>query len=118
MTPDERRQEPRVRAAYNIAFECFLSGIKVDEGIAHTVNMSEHGALIEMPHGADLDASLIIWITAPFYTLLVKGNVVHSRSMGNGLFHVGVKLTDVIEGNWTVLRRDMQTRMNEGLIEA
>lgn len=107
---DDRRQEPRVEAAYQISFECFLRGAKVGEGIAHTVNISEHGALIEMSNGVDLDASLILWIMAPFYTMLVRGNVVHSRLAPGGVYHVGVRLTDVIEGSWDVMRRSIEAR--------
>jgi hypothetical protein len=111
MTPTERRTEPRVQAAYQITYECFLRGAKIGEGAANTVNISEHGALIEMPQGVDLDASLIVWITAPFYTLLVQGNVVHSRRESNGRFHVGVRLTDMIEGSWDCLIHDVKARL-------
>ena len=110
---EEHRKGPRVRAAYQILYECFLRDAKVSEGAAQTVNLSEHGALIELAQEVDLDASLILWIMAPFYTLLVKGTVVHTRREANGLFHVGVKLTDVIEGNWQVLKKDIDSRAVE-----
>ncbi|MCI0475030.1 MAG: PilZ domain-containing protein [Anaerolineales bacterium] len=100
----EQRQEPRVQAAYQIMYECFRHDAKVSEGAAHTVNLSERGALIELTQEVALDASMILWIFAPFYTLLVKGDVVHAQRRANGLFRVGVKLTDVIEGNWDVLK--------------
>jgi len=90
-----------------------LRDAKVGEGAAQTVNLSEHGALIEMAQEVALAASLILWIMAPFYALLVKGNVVHARREPNGLFHVGVKLTDVIEGSWDPLRKDIQSRASE-----
>lgn len=48
MMSEERRQEPRVKAAYQILYECFLRDTKVGEGAARTVNLSEHGALIEI----------------------------------------------------------------------
>ena len=110
---DERRQEPRVQAAYQILYECFQRDEKVSEGAAHTVNLSERGALIELPQEIAADASLILWIFAPFYTLLVKGDVVHAHRAPNGSFRVGVKLTDVIEGNWNVLQKDIRARGNE-----
>jgi hypothetical protein len=109
MTP-EQRQSPRVQAAYQIMYECFQRDAKVSEGAAHTVNLSERGALIELTQEVALDASLILWIFAPFYTLLVKGEVVHAHRCANGLFRVGVKLTDVIEGNWQVLQKDIRAR--------
>ncbi len=111
MLPTERRTEPRVEAAYQISFECFLHGAKVSEGTAHSVNLSEHGALVEMTQGADLDASMILWITSPLYTLLAQGNVLHSRRAPNGWFHVGVRLTDVIEGSWDHLKKDIKARL-------
>ena len=86
---------------------------KVGEGAAQTVNLGEHGALIEMAQKVTLDASLILWIMAPFYTLLVKGIVVHARREPNGLFRVGMKLTDVIEGSWDLLGKDIQSRATE-----
>lgn len=114
MNQVERRAGPRADAIYQIAYECFNAhGAKTAEGAAQTVNLSEHGALVEMPRGVDLDASMILWITTPFYTLLVKGNVVHSRALENGLFHVGVKLTNVIDGSWDFLERDIQKRAGE-----
>jgi hypothetical protein len=116
MNVEEHRIEPRVKAAYHILYECFLRDAKVCEGAAQTVNLSEHGALIEMAQEVALDASLILWIMAPFYTMLVKGNVVHSHRGANGLFHVGVKLTDVIEGNWQVLKKDVASRAVETMV--
>lgn len=112
----EQRQEPRVQAAYQILYEYFQRGTKISEGIAQTVNLSEHGALIELNEMLESDASVILWIFAPFYTLLVKGNVVHTQRAPNGLFRVGVKLTDVIEGNWDVLKKDVRARVNEFIV--
>lgn len=114
MIPVERREHPRAATAFQIAYECFNArGEKTDEGAALTVNISERGVLIEMPHGVDLDGSMILWITAPFYTLLVKGSVVHARAVANGLFHVGVRLTEVIEGSWDWLEQQVQARLVE-----
>jgi hypothetical protein len=102
---------------HQIVYECFdPSGLKTDVGNAHTVNISERGALIETSRGVDLDASLILWIREPFHTILVKGNVVHSRGVADGLFHVGVKLTDVIEGSWEIWKRLVELR-DEDLTE-
>lgn len=115
MTFIEQRQEPRVRAAYQITYECFWRGIKVSEGVAHTVNLSEHGALIEISEPVEREASLILWILAPLYTLLVKGDVVHTQRGADGIFRVGVKLTDVIEGDWDVLKKDIRARAS-GLV--
>ncbi|MEW5717011.1 MAG: PilZ domain-containing protein [Chloroflexota bacterium] len=116
MNIEERRQEPRVKAAYHILYECFQGNTKVGEGAAHTVNLSEHGALIEMAQEINLETSLILWIMAPFYTMLVRGNVVHARRSANGMFQVGMRLTDVIEGNWQVLKKDIESRAAEMLV--
>ncbi|MBI3537643.1 MAG: PilZ domain-containing protein [Chloroflexi bacterium] len=111
---NEQREAPRANAAFQIAYEFFNPrGAKVEEGIALTVNISGRGALIEMPHGLDLDGSLIMWITAPLYTMLFKGSVVHSRLAQNGLFHIGVKLTDIIEGRWEMLEQTVQELLVE-----
>ena len=114
----EYRVELRARAAYQITYECFRKGAKVGEGSARTVNVSENGALIEMPCGIDLDASLVLSILAPFYTLVIRGDVVHSRQISNHTYHVGVRLTDAIDGNWDHLkldvRRCLRELMNEG----
>lgn len=112
----EQRHEPRVQAAYQILYECFRRDTKISEGIAQTVNLSEHGALIELHEMIERDSSLILWIFAPFYTLLVKGNVVHTQRAPNGLCRVGVQLTDVIEGNWEVLKKDIRARVNEYVV--
>lgn len=114
MLHDERRSESRAKAAYQITFECFQHGIKISQGYARTVNVSEHGALIEMPCAIDLDASLILSINAPFYTLVIQGNVVHSRQIAANAYHVGVQLTNCIEGNWNHLKRDVHTRVGNG----
>jgi hypothetical protein len=114
MNPMERRESPRRDAVYQIAFECFNArGEKVDAGPAHTVNISGRGALIEMPRGVDLDGSLILWIMGPFHTLLGKGSVVHSRSVANGAFHVGVRLQDIIEGSWEFWEKIARGRVEE-----
>lgn len=109
----EQRHAPRVQAAYQIMYECFQRYVKVSEGAAQTVNLSERGALIELTQEVAPDASMILWIFAPFYTLLIKGDVVHTHRRTNGLFRIGVKLTDVIEGNWEVFKKDLQARAND-----
>jgi len=114
MTIIERRATPRANVAYQIAYECFnRDGAKIGKGAAHTVNLSGRGALIEMEHAVDADTSMILWILAPFYTMLAKGSVVHSHAAENGLFRVGMRLTDVIEGSWDVLERDVKARLEE-----
>jgi hypothetical protein len=45
--------------------------------------------------------------------LMVKGSVVHSRRSESGTFHVGVKLTEVIEGTWDVLNWMIKERNAE-----
>ncbi len=108
----EKRAAPRANAAFQIAYEFFdAQGDKRDEGYAATVNISEHGALIELPRAMDLDGSLILWITAPFYTMLFRGDVVHSRRAPNGLYHIGIKLTEVIEGRWDMLEQLVQKQL-------
>ena len=87
--PKDRRTSPRVDATYRIAYECFNSwGVKVDEGPAKTVDISGRGALIEIPRGVPLDASMVLLVMAPFHMLMVKGSVVHSRRSESGTFHV------------------------------
>ncbi|MBI3914202.1 MAG: PilZ domain-containing protein [Chloroflexi bacterium] len=111
-TLSNRRESPRANAAYSIAYEFFNpGGIKIAEGNAATVNISGRGALIEMPSALDPNGSLILWITAPFYTMLFKGSVMHSRAAPNGMFHIGVRLTDVIEGRWESLEELVQKQL-------
>ncbi len=110
----ERRAQPRVDATYRIAYECFNPwGIKVDEGPAKTVDISGRGALIEIPRGVPLDASMVLLVMAPFHMLMVKGSVVHSRRSDNGAYHVGVHLTEVVEGSWDILDWVIKERMAE-----
>ncbi|MBI4789549.1 MAG: DUF72 domain-containing protein [Chloroflexi bacterium] len=110
----ERRAAPRVDATYKIAYECFNSwGVKVDEGPAKTVDISGRGALIEIPRGVPLDASMVLLVMAPFHMLMVKGSVVHSRRSTNGTFHVGVHLTEVVEGTWEILNWVIRERLAE-----
>ncbi len=114
METTERRQWARVNATYEITYECFNArGAKIHAGDARTVDISGRGALIEMSRGVDLDDSLILWIKSPFTLLLVKGNVVHARLSSNGSWHVGVKMTDMIEGSWEALEKIVRERMEE-----
>ena len=113
-TEKERRAAPRVDATYKIAYECFNSwGVKVDEGPAKTVDISGRGALIETARGVPLDASMVLLVMAPFHMLMVKGSVVHSRRSTNGTFHVGVHLTEVVEGTWDILDWVIRERLAE-----
>jgi hypothetical protein len=101
MNEINRREWERVTSAQQIAYEYFNGqGDKVDSGNAHTVNISGRGALVEMPHACDLNASLILWITNPLQTMLIRGDIIHSRRADDGSFHVGVRLVDMIVGNW------------------
>jgi hypothetical protein len=89
----------------NIAYECFDPwGVKVDEGPARTVDIRGRGALVEIPRGVPLDASMVLWVRGAFHMLLAKGNVVHSRPAPNGTYHVGVQVTEVVESSWNVTR--------------
>lgn len=112
---EDRRIEPRAAAAYTISFESYRNGIKIGEGQASTVDVSEHGALVEMPYSPSLDASLILSINAPFYTLVLRGDVIHARPAPDGLFRVGLKLTEAIEGNWEHLKLDIRSRIKHKL---
>ncbi len=110
----DRRMHPRVEATYRIAYECYSPrGIKIDEGPARTVDISGRGALIEVSRAVDLDASIVLLVMAPFHMLMVKGNVVHSRRIENGRFHVGVRLVEVVEGSWDVLDSILRERRAE-----
>lgn len=110
----DRRAQPRIDATYRIAYECFNPwGIKVDEGPAKTVDISGRGALIEIPRGVPLDASMVLLVMAPFHMLMVKGSVVHSRRSENGTYHVGVHLTEVVEGSWDILDWVLRERLAE-----
>ena len=113
MTLEDRRTAPRVAAAYQITFECFRQGVQVSQGTARTVNISDNGALVEMPYAVDLDTSLILSINAPFYTLVARGDVVHARQIASGVYHIGIKLTDMIEGDWSHLKLDVLQRLEE-----
>lgn len=117
MLHDERRSEPRATAANQIQFECFRHGIKISQGYARTINLSEHGALVEMPCAMDLDLSLILSIHAPFYLLVIQGNVVHSRQISENAYHIGVHLINSIEGNWDHLKLDVRKRMERDIEE-
>ncbi len=111
---DERRTTPRLQATYRIAYECYSArGIKIDEGPARTVDISGRGALIEVPRAIDLDSSMVLLVMAPFHMLMVKGSVVHSRRVQGGQFHVGVQLTEVVEGSWDVLNSILKERQAE-----
>ena len=114
MLHDERRIEPRAKAASQITFECFRHGTKINQGFARAINLSEHGALVETPCAMDLDTSLILSIHSPFYMLVIQGNVVHSRQVSDNTFHVGVHLINSIEGNWDLLKRDVRKRLEQG----
>ena len=70
-----------------------------------------------MSHAADLTAVMLLYVHAPLYTLVVRGNVVHSRQELDGSFHVGLQITDSIEGNWAHLKLDARTRSSENEIE-
>lgn len=101
MSPSERRTMPRYNVAMQITYECFnRRGEKVDEGDAHTINLSGRGALVELACDVSADARLLLCIKQPFYTLLVMGNVVHSRRVTAGNYQIGIQLIDMIEGTW------------------
>ena len=114
---EDRRSEPRVANTYQITFECFQRGAKIAQGIAQTVDISENGALVEMPCAVDLNASLILSINGPFYMLVVEGDVVHSRQISPHAYRVGVRLTNAIEGNWDHLKMDVHRLLKDILNE-
>ena len=105
----DRRIEPRARAAYQIEYEYFSpAGAKTAEGTAVTVNMSGRGALIEVTHDLGSGGSMILCIIAPLYTMLFRAQIVHTRLSPNGLYLIGVQLTDVIEGRWETVEQLVQ----------
>lgn len=104
--PEDRRTSPRVNVAMQITYECFNpQGVKVDEGDAHTVNISGRGALIELEHDVSADARLLLCVKQPFYTLMMVGSVVHSHRVPAGHYRIGIQLIDVIEGAWQTWER-------------
>lgn len=110
----ERREYPRAQAAQQITYERFdARGVKVAEGNAVTINLSERGALIETPRDLGIEGSLIVCVLTPFYVGIFRGRVVHSHQMTNQLFRAGIQLTEVIEGRWDA----MQALVNHALEE-
>lgn len=93
--------DPNAKLAL-IKFEHFINGTKVGEGSVVSVRLNQERALIETPQKVSPDARMIIWICAPSYTMLAQGTVAHSQLQPNGLFFVGLELTDVIEGKWVI----------------
>jgi hypothetical protein len=95
-----------------MGYECFNPlGVKVDEGPADTVNITGRGALIEIPRNVPLDASMVLRVNAPFYMLMVKGSVLHSRLAPNGTYHVGVRMTEVVESSWEMIDHVLRERL-------
>ena len=111
MTSDERRNEPRATAASIITFECFQQGVKITQGYANTLNLSEHGALVELPCDVENDMQMVLSVIAPLYTLIIEGDVIHSRQISANAYHVGIKLTNAIEGNVALYQADVREHL-------
>ena len=110
----DRRQLSRVPAIYAVTFEHFLGSRKIGYGYAQSVNISGRGLLFETTQPVGSNDTLILWLNAPQYALHVRGIVVHAHRTGRGLWRVGVRLDEVIEGDWHLLERDIEHRLEKG----
>jgi c-di-GMP-binding flagellar brake protein YcgR len=114
---EERRQFPRVPAKLAIAYEQFSGNRKIGEGRAQSVNISGRGVMMETSCPLDPETSVILWLQSPFYTLLIKGAVMHTSPVANGTYHVGIELLEVIEGEWQVLEDAVLERLQAEMEE-
>jgi hypothetical protein len=99
-TTEERREWPRVLAQHLVSYAHFdEQGEPDDVGMARTLDLSEGGILLEMTHPLEDGSTAEIKMVSGEHILRAKGEVVHSTALPSGRWHVGVRFTEIPDGD-------------------
>lgn len=103
----EKRKSPRVPAFYAITFEYFVGPHKIGQGLAESTNISGRGISFDTIQHLEPNDTVILWLTSPRYTLHARGVVIHSARTAKGRYRVGIRLDELLEGDWKFLEMDV-----------
>jgi hypothetical protein len=107
-TTEERRESPRIVAKHLVSYAHFdEQGEPDDVGMAHTLDLSEGGILLEMTHSLEEGLALEIKMVSGERIIRAKGQVVHSACLSPDRWHVGVHFTEILEGDLGTIAREI-----------
>jgi hypothetical protein len=107
-TSEERRKWPRVLAEHLVSYAHFdEQGEPDDVGMARTLDLSEGGILLEMTHPLEDGSAVEIKMVSGERILRAQGEVVHSAALPPGRWHVGVRFTEIPDGDLGAIAREV-----------
>lgn len=107
-TTEERRKWPRVLAEHLVSYAHFDEhGEPDDVGMARTLDLSEGGILLEITHSLKEGTALEIKMVSGERILRAKGVATHSASLSTGRWRVGVRFTEIPEGDLAAIAREV-----------
>lgn len=102
----EKRTSPRIRSL-NLTSYVPKKGEQQEYiiSIGRTLDVSEGGAKLETHRHLDPGTKLELDVAVQDKIISARGEVVHSEDLGNGLFGIGIRFTDISEEERRLLRR-------------
>jgi hypothetical protein len=99
-TAEERRKWPRILAEHLVSYAHFdEEGEPDDVGMARTLDLSEGGILLEITHSFEEGSALEIKMVSGERIIRAKGQVVHSAYVSPDRWRVGVRFTEIPDGD-------------------
>lgn len=114
-TTEERRKSPRVVAEHLVSYAHFdEQGEPDDVGMARTLDLSERGILLELTHSLEEGFALEIKMVSGERIIRARGQVVHCTYVSPERWHVGVRFTEIPDGDVSVIAREVARFQQSG----
>lgn len=95
MKSDNKRQHERIHSL-NLSYICLDEDNNiVKQGMGRTLNISESGILLETHFPVELDHMIRLTISLEEDLVDIKGKPIHVRSVGGGVYQIGIKFLDL-----------------------
>jgi hypothetical protein len=114
-TTEERRESPRVLAEHLVSYAHFdEQGEPDDMGMARTLDLSERGILLELTRSLEAGTTLEIKMVTGEDIIKASGQVVHSAYLSPERWRVGVRFTEIPEGDLGTIAREVARSRQSG----
>lgn len=112
MVPDQfERAEPRHLAINLVSIQVFdENGVAIDSGVGRTLDLSQHGMLLELDHSLPPDHMANISFALGEVVVDVDAEIRSAKDSGDGKFAMGLKFTNLSSESAAAIEAYLQRR--------
>jgi hypothetical protein len=113
MTNQDRRKHGRYPSLNLLFYKCLnQKGIRIDQGMGRTLNVSKTGLLLETYHPIEANYILILGIGLKEETVDIKGEVIHSTRSKNDRYESGIEFIGMDDRAKSILYKYIEAFKN------